>query len=36
MKEFTYDFENEVAEVYNWGSFIEYVLDNMSFPEAAR
>lgn len=36
MKEFNYDFENEVAEVNNWGSFIEYVLDSMAFPEAAR
>ena len=36
MKEFNYDFENEVAGVNNWGSFIEYVLDSMAFPEAAR
>ena len=36
MKEFNYDFENEVAEVNNWGSFIEYVLDSMAFPEASR
>lgn len=36
MKEFNYDFENGVAEINNWGPFIEYVLDSIAFPEAAR
>ena len=36
MKEFNYDFENGVAEINNWGSFIEYVLDSIAFPESAR